>query len=158
MSGEGRRYQANGFIPINEPPARRSCIAATVTIVKGDVLHDNGSGLLTNATTALDSATLMGIAAEDCDNSGGSATLECAYYPIDSKTLYIAPVAANAEIAQTAIGSKIDLENNDDLDISDTVTTGSAFFVTAIDICALAIAANTYGYAIGHFGLVVTES
>ena len=153
------RYQANGFIPINEPPARLTKPAAAVAIVKGDALHDNGAGYATNATIALDSATFLGIAAADCNNSAGAAgDLNVEFYPNDTKTLYRVPVAANAVITQTIVGSWIDLEANDDVDISDTVATGQGFHVIDIDISDEAIDANTYGYAIGHFGLVVTES
>ena len=152
------RYQTRGFIPVNEPPATRRIIAATVTIYKGDALHDNGNGLATNATTDFDSATFLGFAASACDNSGGSATLEVEYYPIGSKTQYRVPVAANAVIAQTAIGTNIDLEAVGTVDISDTRTTGLGFRVDDIDITTDAIAANTYGYAIGRPFIVVTES
>ncbi len=147
------RFFANGFIPLSEPPARRHMTAAAVTIVKGDVLHDDGSGYATNATTSLDSATFLGVAAADCASGG-----DCEFYPKDPKTQYIVPVAANAEISQTAVGTNVDLENNDDIDISDAVTTGLGFRIDEIDISTEAIAANTYGYAIGHFDLVVTES
>lgn len=147
------RYQANGFIPINEPPARRTMTAAAVTIVKGDILHDNGAGLATNATVSFDSATCLGVAAADC--ASGEV---CEYYPIDSKTQYIVPVAADALITQTVVGTNIDMEANDDVDVSDAVTTGLGFRVDEIDVSAAAIAANTYGYAIGHFVTVVTES
>lgn len=154
-----RRYQADGFIPVNEPPARRKIVAATVTIVKGDFLHKDSSGLATNATTSFDSALALGPAAADCDNSGGSSTLEVEYYSWNApNTQYIVPVAANAVIASTDKDLNVDLENNDDIDKSDAVTTGLAFVIDDIDISANAIAANTYGYAIGHFGLVVTES
>ena len=156
--GLGVRYQADGFIPVNDVPARRRILAATVDIKKGDVLHDNGSGLATNATTSLDSATFLGVAAADLDNNPAVSGAKVEFYPKNVNTQFRVPVASDAEIAQTAIGSKVDLEANDDIDISDTVTTGMAFCIDAIDICDLATDANTYGYAIGHFDLVVTES
>jgi hypothetical protein len=157
MAGEGVRYQARGFYPINEPPARRQILAATVEIKKGDALHDDGNGKATNATTSLDSATFLGVAAEDCDNNP-DVSLKVAYYPPDNKTQYRVPVGANAEIAQTAIGTNINLEAVGTVDISDARTEGQAFRVDAIDISTLAIAANTYGYAIGHFWIPVSES
>jgi len=149
------RYFANGFIPLSEPPARRYMLADAVAIVKGDALHDNGSGYATNATTAF-AATFLGIAAADCDNSGGSAgDLSVEYYPVDIKTHHFVPVAANALITQTAVGSICDLEANDDIDISDTtIAAGPGFFVDEIDVSTEAVAVNTYGYAIGHFAYV----
>lgn len=158
MSGEGRRYQANGFVPITEPPARIHRPADTDTIVKGDVLHDDGNGYATNATTAF-AATFLGVAAADCDNAGGSAgDKNVEIYPLDFNTRYIVPVANNAVITQTIVGTYVDLENNDDIDISDNVTEGIAFFVEEIDAGTLAVAANTYGYAIGCFRVVGTQA
>jgi len=158
MSGEGVRYQATGFIPINDPPARRKILADTDTIVKGDVLHDDGNGLATNEVTAFDSALFLGVAAADCDNSGDE-DLEVEYYPLDEATQYRVPVEADAEISQTAIGLNVDLEAVANLiDISDTVTTGLAFRIDAIDISALATAAKTFGYAIGHFARIIAET
>jgi hypothetical protein len=135
------RLPANGFIPIGEPPARRRMLAATVTIVKGDMVQDNGSGYMTAAGVAF-AATHMGVAAAGV--VGDSSTKYCEYYPLDTKTQYKVPVADDAAITRGAIGSIVDLEANDDIDISDLVTDD-------IDISADALVANTYGYAIGHF-------
>ena len=99
-----RRYQADGFIPVEAPPARRHVDADTDTFVKGDAIHNDGSGYFTNATTAFD-ATFAGICAASYDNSGGSqggVTIEI--YPFDTETQYIVPVA-NALITQAAIGT-----------------------------------------------------
>jgi len=143
------KYLPDGFIPLGEPPARRRMLAATVTIVKGDVLHDDGSGFATNATTAF-AATCLGVAAAPC--VGDSSTVYVEYYPLDTKTQYIVPVAAPAAaITQTAVGLICDLQANDDIDIGDNVTEGVGFFIDEIDICAAALVGNTYGYAIGHF-------
>jgi hypothetical protein len=150
-----QRYQTNGFIPVNEPPARRRNLAATVTIVKGDMLQDNGSGYLTNAGTDF-AATHMGVAAIGCVGNSSSVYVE--YYPLDTKTQYSVPVEADAVITRNAIGSLVDLENNDDIDLSDTLTEGIAFMIDDIDISAEAIAANTKGYAIGHFVVVGTQT
>lgn len=154
MAGEGVRYQANGFIPINEPPARRYLTADAVTIVKGDFLHKTSGGLATNAVTAFDSALALGVASADCA-SGEVAQ----YYPWNAPGVqYRVPVEADDLIAITDRDLNVDLENNDDIDHSDVVTTGLAFVIDDVDVSTLAVAANTYGYAIGHFGLVVTES
>lgn len=152
MSNPLMRYPVNGFFPLNAPPARRVVGAAAVNIVKGDVLHDNGAGFATNATTAFNVLTCLGVAAANADNSAGAAgAIDVEYYPIDELTQYAVPVAANAVIAQTNIGTIVDLENNDDIDISDTVAAGLGFFIDEFDASAAAVAANTYGYAIGHF-------
>ncbi len=152
------RYQTHGFYPVTDPPARRYMPAAAVNIVKGDVLHDDGTGYATNATVAF-AATFLGVAAADCDNSAGAAgDKNVEYYPTDTKTQYRVPVAAAALITATARGSIVDLENNDDIDLSDTVSEGVGFFVDEIDASADAVIGNTYGYAIGHFIVVGTEA
>src|SRR3990167_325401 len=152
------RYHANGFIPVNFPPARRYMPAAIVNIVKGDVLHYNGAGFATNATVAF-AATCLGVAAADCDNSGGAAgDLNVEYYPLDTNTQYIVPVAQTALITTTARGSMVDLENNDDIDLSDTVTEGIGFLIDEIDASADAILGNAFGYAIGHFVITGTQA
>lgn len=149
------RYQTDGFIPINNVPARRSALAATVTIVKGDALQDDGNGYMTNAGTSF-AATHMGVAAADV--VGDSSTKYVEYYPLDTKTQYSVPVSTNAVLTRTAIGTLCNLGNNDDLDIATNPTEGIAFRIDDIDISADAIAANTYGYAIGHFEVVGTQA
>jgi hypothetical protein len=153
------RYHANGFIPVNETPAIITKPAAAVAIVKGDVLHDDGSGYATNAAVTLDSATFLGVAASSVDNSGGSqGDKNVEIYPLNPTTKFMVPVASSALITQTAVGTWVDLEANDDIDLTDAVTTGLGFFIDDLDASTEAIDGNTYGYAIGHFGLVVTES
>lgn len=153
-----RRYQANGFIPIEFPPARDTKLAAAVNIVKGDVLFDDGTGYATNAITAF-AATILGVAAADVDNSAGAkGDLSVEIYPFDTLTKYIVPVAADALITQTAVGTLVDLQNNDDIDISDAVTEGIGFFIEKIDVSSEAVAANAYGYAIGRFRIQGTQA
>ncbi len=152
------RYQTHGFIPVNAPPARRYMPAAAVNIVKGDYIEDDGAGFATNAGTAF-AATGLGVAAADCDNSAGAAgALNVEYYPIDTKTQYIVPVDAAALATATARGSMVDLEHNDDVDLSDTVTEGIGFMVDEIDVTAEAIIGNAFGYVIGHFVVTGTQA
>lgn len=156
-----RRYQANGFIPITNPPSRVTRLAAAVNIVKGDALHDDGSGYATNATVAF-AGTFLGIAAADIDNSGSSGSvgddLSVEIYPPTDDVQYIVPVADNAVITRTIVGTYCDLQNNDDIDINDNPTEGWAFFVEDIDAGTDAVAANTYGYAIGRFRMLGTQA
>jgi hypothetical protein len=139
------RYPASGFHPLGEPPARRHITAAAVTIVKGDALHDDGNGVATNATTAF-AATFLGVAAADCASGG-----DCEYYPPDDKTQYIVKCGANNVLTATDIALVVDLEAVNTIDHNDTITEGVGFFIDEIDISTPAIAAATYGYAIGHF-------
>ena len=141
------RYPASGFYPLGEPPARKHITAAAVTILKGDALHDNGSGLATNATTAF-AATFIGVAAADCASGG-----DCEYYGPDDKTQYIVPCSDNNALQATDVGTVVDLQECNTIDHNDAITEGVGFFIDEIDIsvAALAAYADSFGYAIGHF-------
>ena len=158
-----RRYQTHGFIPFVSPPARVTREADTDNIVKGDALHDDGAGYATNAIAAF-ANTFLGIAAADCDNSAAGASKgdkSVEIYPFDHKTLYIVPVASNAlsaVIDRDDVGIIVDLENNDDIDLEDTITTGIGFFIEDFDGSAEAIVANAMGYAIGRFKVQATQA
>jgi len=148
-------YQANGFYLLNPigPAGLRSYPAAAVAIVKGDYLIFS-AGYVTNTATAFQLLLVAGIAAENCDNSAGSAgDKSVLVIPLLENLQFSVPVAANAVIGRANVGTAYDLEANDDIDISDTTLTAGvlAFLVDDYDISAEAIDGNTYGYAIGHF-------
>jgi len=150
------RYQVTGFIPVNDAPATRRMLAATVTIVKGEVLADNGSGYATNNLTAF-TALCFGVAAAGV--VGDSSTKYVEYYPFDTKTQYSVPVSTNAVLTVANKGDICDLGTNaDDLSIATNFTAGIGFRIDDIDISAAAIAANTYGYAIGHFQTIAAQA
>ena len=56
-------------------------------------------------------------------------------------------------IARSNVGTIVDLEAAGTIDIGDTTMTVPVmgFFIDDFDACAEAVAATTYGYAIGHF-------
>lgn len=153
--GKTNVYKATGFTLLNsiEPSGIRKYLCDTDSIAKGDALHDDGTGYATNAVTAF-ASTFLGIALHAADNSGGSkGDLSVQVIPPMPQYQFIVPVEANAKIAQTAVGTTIDLQSVNTVDISDTTGASNAmgFFVDEIDVSATAVAANTYGYAIGHF-------
>lgn len=49
------------------------------------------------------------------------------------------------------VGTLADLQSEDGIDNSDAVALGLGFSIDRIDVSSAAVAANTYGYAIGHF-------
>ena len=126
-------------------------VAASVTIAKGDWLQDNGSGYA-QLGTAFDTTSLgMAIAAVD-NGSGIAGALSVQVVPPHSQHQFIVPVE-NALITQTAVGSIVDLESEDGIDLSDTASV-NGFKIDAIDVSADAVAANTFGYAIGYIEAV----
>jgi hypothetical protein len=151
-------YKATGFMLLsNVQPGglRRYPVAATINIADGDAIFDNGAGYATNANTAM-AATFLGIAVTAQDNTSGIAgALYVQVVPPESHYQFIVPVEENAVITQTAVGTIVDLQSNNTIDINDTsITAGPGFFIDEIDAGTKAVAANTYGYAIGHFAYV----
>ena len=125
---------------------------ALVTIVKGQWLDSDGSGYATNTATAF-TADALGVAlySKDASDDAAAGTSNVQVILPNPNLVFIAPVEANALITQAAVGTFVDLESNDGLDISDTSTTGWGFMIDEIDVSAEAIAVTTYGYAIGRF-------
>ena len=124
----------------------------TDSITKGQAVFNDGNGYATNAVTALSNA-FLGIAAASVDNSAGSAgDLTIPVIPPDSKYSFWVKVEANALVTQAAVGTVIDLEQNDSVDISDTtIASGYGFKIDAIDVSTDAVAFNTYGMVKGYF-------
>jgi hypothetical protein len=124
---------------------------AAVAIAKGAAVFDNGSGYGDDTATAF-ALTFLGIALAAVDNSAGSAG--DLYVPVitpGANMQFWVPCAANDAMAQTDVGTVIDLEANATVDNSDTTCTAWGFLVEAIDISTDAVDANTYGYAKGRF-------
>jgi hypothetical protein len=150
-------YQASGFRLLNKIGGGgcRSYLAADVNIVKGTALVDDTNGYATNTATDL-SAIFLGVAAEDCDNSGADS-LSVLVIPPLAEYQFSVPVDGNAVLTQSSVGVIVDIGADAlHVAINDTVTGNWGFFIDDIDISAEAIAAHTYGYAIGHFQMMST--
>ena len=153
--GKTNVYRAAGFSLMDnvEHSGLRKYPCDTDNIAKGDALHDDGNGYVTNAITAF-ADTFRGIAAHAADNSGGSAgDLNVLVVPPLEKYQFIVPVEADALVTQTAVGLIVDLESVNTVDISDTTGASNAkgLMIDEIDVSTDAIAVTTYGYVIGHF-------
>jgi len=147
------KYQAAGFYPIdNVAPTGLISIAAaaSVNIAKGDAIHYSTGA--TNATTSF-VVGFLGVAAEACDNSSGAlGALNCLIIPHTYNVRFSVPVEQAALITEAAIGTLVDLQSVNTIDLGDTtIATGPGFYVEEIDTSAAAVAANTFGYAIGRF-------
>jgi len=146
------RYQASGFLCLSEVKNVKHYTAASVVIVKGDWLHDNGSGYATNTAAAF-AATGLGVAV-----NASVADEDVAVIPLDPEYQFIVPVE-NALATQTAVGSLVDLGTvNNKVSLAANPTEGIAFMVDEIDVSTEAVAINTYGYVIGHFVVVGTQA
>jgi len=146
------KYITQGFVPTN-------CIAnqgliyleqADVAITKGDAVFDDGNGYATNVGTAF-AATFRGIAAVSKDNSGGNdGDTDIAIIPAKTDIQYWVKDSVQL-LAQTAIGTLVDLGDNDSIDSSDVSLVEWGFLIDDIDVSTGAVAANTQGFALGRF-------
>lgn len=136
-----------------KPDDVSSMKAAAVNIAKGDVLIDNGAGFVTNASITAFSDVATWIAIEPCNNSAGVAgDLSVLAVPISiASNVWIVPNASATVAAQTDVGEIIDLESEDDVDVTDTSLVGWGFIVEEIDISAAALVAKAGGFVRGRF-------
>lgn len=143
----GRPYWNTGF-RLDGPIETGDIVdmpAAAVTIAKGDALHDNGSGLVTNAVTAF-AATFMGIAAEDCSPGG-----TCKVIRPNPKNAFWVPNASATVAAATDVGETVDLEAVNTIDVTDNTVVEWGFRIVEIDTSASALAAKAGGFVRGYF-------
>ena len=103
--------------------------------------------------TSIQDAVIAGIAAtaNTAAEASSAGAVSVGVIPIKQGHRFSVPVEANALVTQAAVGTLIDLQSANTVDISDTVTLGYGFRVEAIDVSSKAIAANAYGFVIGHF-------
>ena len=152
-------YQDSGFRLLNKigEGGLRSYPAAIVNILKGTALVDDTAGYVTNTATDL-TYIFHGIAAEPCNNSAGAVgDLSCLVIPPLPNYQFSVPVDGNAVITRALVGIAVDLGADAlHVAINDVVTENWGFFIDDFDASAEAVAAHTYGYAIGHFQMFST--
>ena len=152
--GKVNRYLATGFICIDEIISGdiATAKAAVVSIAKGDVLHDV-DGYASNAVTAF-THELLGVAIATVDNSDGSVgDKNVQYIRFQAGKRFIVAVEATALVAQADVGNLVDLQSVNTVDEADIVSANPGFRIEEIDVSADAIAANTYGFVVGRFGI-----
>ena len=149
-------YKAAGFTLLNkldEGGLISYLVYDSINIAKGDAIHINATGYAVNDVATDISVKFVGIASHAANNaSGTSGAISVLVIPPLRKYQFIVPVA-NALITQAAVGTQVDLSAVNTIDLTDL--TGAAdslgLFIDEIDVSDLAIAANEFGYAIGHF-------
>lgn len=109
--------------------------------------------------TSIQAVQLAGISTDE--NTAGEASADGAVkakvIPLTNGHQFAVPVEANALITQAAVGTIVDLQSANTIDINDAITLGWGFRIDAIDVSDEAIAANEYGFAIGHFEYVAAS-
>lgn len=137
-----------------------------IPVANGDAVRRNyavgySSGYCQEITSLQETGAkvLAGIAqsTNTAAEASSAGALNVEVLPISKHLRFIVPVEANALITQAAVGTIVDLQSANTIDISDLVTLGMGFVIDDIDVSAPAIAANTYGFAIGHFDYVAAS-
>lgn len=145
------------FRLLNELQHKRTYpVGSGVAIERGDALILT-SGYVQLATT-LQGATPIWIGIANSTNTAAEASADgvvtVEVIPPLPQYNFMVPVTATDLITLAQVGVVYDLESEKAIDENDTVTLGLGFMVDAIDVSAAAVAANTFGFAIGHFEYV----
>lgn len=133
-------------------------VANGVAISKGDVVILT-SGYANPATTLQGDVHVVGVAVTTNTAAEASANgaVNVQVVPLNEKHQFAVPVNATDLITLAQVGLLYDIQNADDIDEGDAVTLGWGFRVDAIDVSAEAIAANAFGFAIGHFEYIAAS-
>lgn len=119
------------------------------------------SGYCQQITSLQESGAKVVAGIAQSTNTAGEASsagaLNVQVLPVHRQHRFRVPVEANALVTQAAVGTIVDLQSAWSVDIGDLVTLGLGFVIDAIDVSAEAIAANTYGFVIGHFDYVAAS-
>ena len=143
-----------GFRLLNELTKKRKYpIGNAVAISLGDAVIIT-AGYIALATT-LQQTTPVFVGIANMTQTAAQASSNGAYdlevIPANYEYDWMVPLEATDLITAAQIGVLYDLQTEDGLDEGDVVTAGKGFFVDEIDVSSAAVAANTFGYAIGHF-------
>ena len=105
---------------------------------------------------ALTDTTFCGVAASanTAAEASSDGALNVAMTPPYMHNQFIVPCEATDLITLAQVGIRYESESNDGIDEGAEETTIWCFKVDAIDVSAEAIAAATFGFAIGHFELL----
>lgn len=153
------RYYA-GFRLIGDLPRRgldKKPVANGQAITRGAVVGYS-SGYC-QEVTSLQGAILAGIAASanTAAEASSAGAVNVLLIPLLKDLKFAVPVEANALITQAAVGTIVDLQAAETIDIADLVTLGYGFHIDDFDASDEAVDANQYGFAIGHFEYVAAS-
>lgn len=118
----------------------------------GDVCG-HASGYVVTLTQLTVASSFLGVAhtANTAAEASADGVLDVGICPPLPQYRFIVPVEATDLITLAQVGIIYDVESNHGIDEADTPTTYWGLFVDAIDVSTEAVAAETFGYAIGHF-------
>lgn len=130
-------------------------VGISVAIARGDALV-LASGYATLATTLQAKSVWIAAGQNTAAAAVANGTIDVACIPIVQSYRWMVKDEDNI-LQQSDIGVVVDLQSEDGIDNSDAVTLGYGFMIDDIDISSGAVAANAFGYAIGHFEYVAAS-
>lgn len=131
-------------------------VGSGVAISRGDVVTISSGYLALSTSLAVASVADIYVALDTntAAEASSSGAVSCLCVPImNNNVRYQVPVTADAVLVQaTHVGNAYNLDGSEDgITVAAAVIADFGFLIEEIDISAEAIAANTYGYAIGRF-------
>jgi len=132
-------------------------VAASAQIRRGYAVGFT-SGYL-NEITTIQNVAFAGIAASanTAAEAASAGDVTCLVIPPYPRHRFSVPVEATDLITVAQVAAIYDLQSANSIDENDAITLGYGFRVDAIDVSTEAVAANTYGYAIGHFEYIAAS-
>ena len=153
MSSPNRYVPGFRLLNQNQYKKRKYPVGIAVAVAFGDAMIITAGWAVLGTTLQQVTPVFIGIA--NSENTAAEAvangTVNVEIIPADYNFDFMVPVEATALIARADVGILVDLQTEDGIDEADVVTAGKGFFVDDIDVSSAAVAANTFGYAIGHF-------
>jgi len=155
MSTQMRRYHSRGFLlhsQLETSGMRYYTPYSDQRLYTGDALY-MVSGVAKIAGDSDWTIAFIGVAGADLTAAESIAAKKIAVIPPLLQYQFWVPVGNDTVLVATShIGNAYGPHSTCyQLDVSDTDETVWRFYVDDIDISAAAIAANEYGYALGHF-------
>lgn len=150
------RYHSAGFFLYGNPspiPIFRVQIVNAETVTRGYIVWQSSGEATTAAYTAF-SVAMLGVCQATVDNSSDGEYADI--IPPLPHLKFIVP-SGDELLDQANVGTLVDLHDVGSIDPSDTTPVGYGFKIEEIDVATAAIAANQYGYAMGHFESVQTS-
>jgi hypothetical protein len=132
---------------------------ANASAIRIGYMVGNSSGYAAEITSTQETAIPFGIAAtaNSAAEAAGAGAVSVGVIPLLPQYRFAVPVGATDLITQAQVGLIYDLQAANNIDEGDAITFGYGFRVDAIDVSAEAIAANTFGFAIGHFQYIAAS-
>lgn len=112
-----------------------------------------------NEITSIQAVPFAGIAAtaNTAAEAVADGTVSVGVIPPLPQHRFAVPVEATDLITLAQVGDIYDLQAAYSIDENDAITLGYGFRIDAIDVSTEAIAAETYGFAIGHFEYIAAS-